>query len=138
MARRLDASDLDWQCLLFVGVSGIALSFPWVWRDGYYYDRGSHLAAPVLSSVALGAWLVYRILLRRRGGGFTVFLFCALLARWYFDMFESFNSKSLFFVTGGILLLLVAFAYRRWNKICDAREAAAADGKGGNGDESDD
>ncbi|MDR3255898.1 MAG: DUF2157 domain-containing protein [Synergistaceae bacterium] len=137
MARWLDAADLDWQCLLFVGASGIALSFPWIWRTGdAYYRGGSYLAAPILSSVALGVWLVYRIVLRRRGGGFTVFLFCALLARWYFDMYHSFRSKSFFFVTGGILLLLVAFAYRRWNKIRDAREAAADDKR--EGGESDD
>ena len=119
MARKLGALDLDWQGLLCVGVSGIALSFPQVW-DSYPY--GERLFETLLSSVLFGAALMYRIV-RRRRSGFAVFLFCLLLARWYFDMFYSFMSKSFFFTLGGVLLLLLAFFYRRWNK-SGAREAS--------------
>jgi uncharacterized membrane protein len=116
---RLDSSDLDWQGLLFIGVSGLALTFPSIWDHShryYSYDALSSLSGPILSSVCLAAYLVFRIIRGRRGGGFSVFLFCVILMRWYFDMLGSFMHKSLLFVSGGIFLIIVAFAYNRWNK----------------------
>jgi uncharacterized membrane protein len=116
MAWRLDASDLDLQGLFCVGASGLALSFPWIWHFHSYYGEGFVFEA-FMSSVLFGAYLVYRIVRRQRSGGLAVFLFCLLLSRWYFDMFYSFTSKSFFFTLGGALLLLIAFLYRRWNKM---------------------
>jgi uncharacterized membrane protein len=126
----LDAFDLDWQGLLLVGASGITLSFTFAWDTHIWsrYGEGELLAETLLSSVALGAYLVYRIIRRSRGGGFTTFLFCALLARWYFGMFFTFMSRSMFFVSGGIILLLITFASRKWNKF-----AAKNPGGGENG-----
>jgi uncharacterized membrane protein len=119
MARCLDARDLDWQGLLLVGAAGMSLTFPFVWEIGYsrYYGREDITTSTIVSSLALGVYLIYRIIKRRRGSGFATFLFCALLARWYFDLFFTFMDKSLFFISGGAILLLVAFAYRKWNKI---------------------
>jgi uncharacterized membrane protein len=130
MARRLDARDLDWQGLLFVGAAGMSLTFSFVW-DNY---SSKHLTvAAIVSSLALGAYLIYRIIKRRRGGGFAAFLFCALLVRWYIDLFFSFMSRSLFFIGGGVLLLLVAFAHRKWNKL-SAREQTVNVRGGGDDD----
>jgi uncharacterized membrane protein len=122
MAWRLDSADLDWQGLLCVGLSGIALSFPWIWNMRRYGRE--FFFEPLAASILLGVWLVYRIVRRQRNGGFAVFLFCALLARWYFDMFYSFMSKSFFFTAGGLLLLLLAFAYRQWLKATEKTEKA--------------
>jgi uncharacterized membrane protein len=117
MAWKLDASDLDWQGLLCIGASGIALSFSWAWEiRSSFYDGERIIFQTFMSSALFGAYLVYRIVRRQRNGGFAVFLFCSLLARWYFDMFYSFMSKSFFFTLGGVLLLLLAFFFRRWNK----------------------
>ena len=115
-AWKLDAADLDWQGLLCIGACGIALSFSWIWeiRGSFYEERPVFEA--FMSSVLFAAYLVYRIARRQRNGAFAVFLFCALLARWYFDMFYSFMSKSFFFTLGGVLLLLLAFFFRRWSK----------------------
>jgi uncharacterized membrane protein len=115
-AWKLDAPDLDWQGLLCIGACGIALSFSWIWeiRGSFYEERPVFEA--FMSSVLFAAYLVYRIARRQRNGAFAVFLFCALLARWYFDMFYSFMSKSFFFTLGGVLLLLLAFFFRRWSK----------------------
>ena len=44
-----------------------------------------------------------------------VFLF-ALLMQWYFDMFYSFMSKSLFFTSAGVILLGTTYLYRRLGK----------------------
>jgi hypothetical protein len=138
MAKKLDASDLDWQGLLFTGVSGIALSFPFTWgRFSYYGGGGEHTAEAIASSIALGCYLIYRIVRRERGGGFSVFLFCALLARWYFDIFYSFMSKSLFFISGGVLMLLIAYAFRRWNKTGPVSAAGAAAAIAGDDDDED-
>jgi uncharacterized membrane protein len=114
-AWKLDAGDLDWQGLLLVWAAGMALSFPWVWhryRYFHYLDDGS-LVGPLTTSVLLGAYLVLRVIRHQRGGT-AIFLFYLLLGRWYADMFYSFMSKSLFFIVGGVLLLMVAFTYR-WN-----------------------
>jgi hypothetical protein len=131
-ARFLDAFDLDWQSLLLIGASGITLSFPFAWSDSFWRyaisTESGFMPETFLSSVALGGYLVYRIIRRFRGSGFTTFLFCALLARWYFGMFFSFMSRSLFFISGGVILLLVAFASRRWNRL------AAKDSGGGEND----
>jgi uncharacterized membrane protein len=119
---RLDSSELDWQGLLFIGASGLALTFPFIWDSSYLYssyhgyDALSSLSAPIISSVCLSAYLVSRIIRGKRGGGFSVFLFCVVLMRWYFDMLGSLMQKSLLFVSGGVFLIMVAFAYNRWSK----------------------
>jgi uncharacterized membrane protein len=115
----LGAFDLDWQGLLLVGASGIALSFQFAWSDRFWshHAEGELLAQTLLSSIALGAYLVYRIIRRSWGSGFTTFLFCALLARWYFGMFFTFMSRSMFFISGGVILLLITFVSRKWSKL---------------------
>jgi uncharacterized membrane protein len=136
-ADRLDASDLDWQGLLCISAAGMSLTFPFIWETGssrYYSGGTSVTSSTLISSLALGVYLVYRVIRRRRGDGFAVFLFCALLARWYFDLFFTFMSKSLFFVGGGVVLLLMAFAYRKWNKTRDAQNSGI---EGGTGDDTD-
>jgi uncharacterized membrane protein len=134
-AWKLDAPDLDLQGLLCVGLAGFALTFRFAWQSrGYYSGYGSEYAVEllfrqILSSAALGAYLLWRIVRQQRNAVFSVFLFCAVLARWYFDMFYNFMSKSLFFTLGGVLLLLTAFVYHQWN-----RKKAAAGPEGGGGD----
>jgi uncharacterized membrane protein len=128
MAWKLDASDLDWQGLFCVGAASIALSYPQIWeRWERCYDYRIAIFETFVSSVLFGAYLVYRIVRRQKNGGFAVFLFCLLLARWYFDMFYSFTSKSFFFTLGGVLLLLLVFFYRRWNKTDTAKIAGGDD-----------
>jgi hypothetical protein len=133
MAWKLDAADLSWQGLLLTGACGIALSFPDAWEFSLFggsYSSGVYLNA-VVSSLALGAYLIFRIFRRMRGGGFSAFLFCALLARWYFNAFYSFRSKSLFFILGGALLIMAAFAYWKWNKTAQAKMGQSGAGAPG-------
>jgi uncharacterized membrane protein len=135
MAKRLDAADLEWQGLLIVGAAGLALTFPFVWHfRSMDYDRyiEGAISAPLLASVLLGVYLVSRIIRRRWGGGFSTFLFCVLLARWYFDLFYTFMDTAIFFTSGGAFMLLVAYGYRRWNKLAGSPPAAD---RGGDGDE---
>lgn len=112
-ASRLDAPDLDLQGMLLITIPAFFLTFK----------------LPLLSSVLLGAYLVFRIV-RGARGGLAVTFFCALLLRWYVDMFSDFMPRSLFFISSGIFLLLVAFAYRRWN----ARRQSEAAANGGDAD----
>jgi uncharacterized membrane protein len=111
---KLDAADLEWQGLLIAGAAGMSLTFEFAWRN---VDFSNEYTVMILASVLLGAYLVSRIIRRQRGGGFSTFLFCALLARWYFDLFFTFMDTSIFFISGGVFLLLVAFAYKKWNKL---------------------
>ncbi|MDR3075882.1 MAG: DUF2157 domain-containing protein [Synergistaceae bacterium] len=129
MAWKLDGADLDLQGLLFVGVSGMALTFQFVWDGWHSYNEGTQMNA-IVSSVLLGAYLIYRIIGRRRGGGFSVFWFCALLARWYFEEFYTFMDKALFFIMGGAALIAITFAYRKWNRISQLGEQYPDGGDG--------
>jgi uncharacterized membrane protein len=129
---RLDAADLEWQGLLIVGAAGMSLTFEFVWDDFGHYGHLNDYSVTILASVMLGAYLVSRIIRRQRGSGFSTFLFCALLARWYFDVFYSFMRTSIFFISGGVFLLFIAFAYRKWNKLAGEKPGAE---NGGGGDE---
>ena len=133
IARWLGSGDLDLQGMCCIAFSGLVLTFPFVWNRRFYrYD--DMLSEPLFASVLLAVFLIYRIVRGQRGNGFAVFLFCGLLMRWYFDMFYSFMDKSLFFVSGGVILLLIAWGYRKWNRE-RLREAPSANGEGGPCDE---
>jgi uncharacterized membrane protein len=114
---KLGASDLDLQGLLCVAVSGFALTFSKIWefRSHSYFDD-SIIAPNVAASLVFAAFLVARMFRARRWGGFTVFLFCVVAARWYVDTFYTFMSRSAFFISCGIILLATAFACFKWRK----------------------
>ena len=132
-AWKLDAPDLDLQGLLCAGLAGFALTFRFAWESrGSYYDDGL-IVYQILSSAALGAYLLWRVVRQQRHAAFSTSLFCAILARWYFDMFYDFMSKSLFFTSSGILLLLVAFASHQWRKRA-ASGASPENSEGGGAD----
>jgi uncharacterized membrane protein len=103
--------------LLCVAVSSFALTIPFVWefRNAPYFDDPV-IAPNVLASLVFAAYLVWKILRGRRLSGFAVFLFCALAARWYFDTFYTFMSRSAFFISCGVILLATAFACLKWRK----------------------
>jgi uncharacterized membrane protein len=138
-AWKLDAADLDLQGLWCVGLAGFALTLHIIWDWNDSVSMSETLSRQILSSAALGVWLLWRVVRRRRYAAFSAFLFCGLLARWYFDMFYNFMSKSLFFTLGGAMLLLAAFACHRWNKKGNGnkeenkeeKRAGAADSEGG-------
>ncbi|MDR0577458.1 MAG: DUF2157 domain-containing protein [Candidatus Accumulibacter sp.] len=116
IAWRLDAPDLDWQSLVIVSLCGLALSLEFVWSNRFWRSSHEFTAETVGASIALGAYLAWRITTRRRYGGWAAFFFCALLARWYFDMFFDFMDKGVFFLAGGALLVAAGFGYAKWSK----------------------
>ena len=115
-----------------MGAAGITLSFSFAWSERFLWYRSGadseFLAETLLSSIALAAYLVYRIIRRSRGSGFTTFLFCALLARWFFGMCFTFMSRSMFFISGGVILLLITFASRKWNRLAVKKTGGEEDG----------
>jgi uncharacterized membrane protein len=117
----LSAGDLERQGLFFTFAAAFALTFRLAWEFPRYvrYAEGGMsdaVSATVMTSLLLGAYLVFHLIRRPGSRGTVTFLFCALLARWYFDLFYGFMSKALFFSLGGILLLSTAFAYRMWER----------------------
>ena len=118
IARRLNATDLDWQALVILSLCGLALSFGFVWSENHRFGRFSHdfTFETVVSSAALAAYLVWRILSRHKGSGWATVFFCLLLARWYFDMFFDFMDKGMFFLLGGILLMAIGAGFLKLNK----------------------
>ncbi|MDR3163981.1 MAG: DUF2157 domain-containing protein [Synergistaceae bacterium] len=129
---KLGASDLDLQGLLCVAVSGFALTVPMVWEfSGSPYFTDSVIAPNVAASLAFAAYLVWRIFRGRRWSGFTVFLFCALAARWYFDTFYTFMTRSAFFLSCGAIILAMAFVCFKWrkyeNRVIDDTKGGADD-----------
>ena len=131
-AHRLDSSDLDLQGLACVALSGLMLTFSFTWGRSWFWGSQHMVQSELLTcSALLAVFLIWRIIRGKRGNGFAVFLFCCLLARWYFDMFYSFMDKSLFFVTGGVILLAIAWAYRRWSRERKEKPAQAPEIGGG-------
>ncbi len=130
--RKLSSRLFESQGLLWIAGAGIPLSIRFVWAEGYSRWCGdeSALAMAILASVLLGGYLLYRANRRQGGDTLAILLFCALLCRWYFDMFYSFFSKSLFFVVGGLLLIVPPIVYERFKRKRNI-ETAKDDPQGG-------
>ncbi len=112
--ERAEIAGVDSLGLAVTGISGILLTFPFAWGHSFWQEAASEtMAYCVAVSVFVGAYLLWLIVRRERQGTFAAFLFCALLVRWYFDFVASFMSKSLFFFTGGLLLILPPLIFGR-------------------------
>ncbi|MDR0563501.1 MAG: DUF2157 domain-containing protein [Azoarcus sp.] len=116
IAWKLDASDIDWQSLVVISICGVLLSFEFIWSASLFSSSHQYIVETVGASAALGVYLSWRVLTQQRGGGWAVFFFCAILARWYFDMFFAFMDKGVFFLIGGVLLIAISAGYAKWHR----------------------
>lgn len=93
---------------LMFGGYGIVLTFPFIWERIFSNGTSGVLAitfAVLFASLIL--WLV------REGSLFSIFLLCCVIFRFYADISYDFLPKSLFFIVGGLILVVFGYWFER-------------------------
>jgi len=86
------------------GAAGLLLSFSDSWPNEWMYIPFSIL------------YLLYLLILIKRGSLFSIILLCIMIFRFYLDYTFDFLPKSLVFIIGGILLLGFGFYFEKQRK----------------------
>jgi uncharacterized membrane protein len=86
------------------GVAAIVLTYPDFWEIW-----GKVFHAPFLGYAVAAAYLAFLIFLLRKKKLSAVVISCALIFRFYLDLSIEFLPKSLYFLIGGILLILSGY-----------------------------
>ncbi|WP_049720113.1 DUF2157 domain-containing protein [Thermoactinomyces vulgaris] len=98
------AEVLKQQGALIHGVAAIVLTYPDFWEMW-----GGVFHAPLLGYAVAVAYLAFLIFLLRKKQLSAVVISCALIFRFYLDLSIEFLPKSLYFLIGGILLILSGY-----------------------------
>lgn len=114
---KMNAGVYRLQGTIVMGVAGLFLTIPEMWRDILHpgtqmagYDPSAGRVASSAFAVALITYLLY--LTRKENLTALVFI-CAVIFRFYVDTFIDFMPKSIFFITGGLLLLGFGYYFER-------------------------
>lgn len=109
--------------IALIGLSGLMLTFPEVWRTSRIFREGilpSFIADIAPAGLAVGAGVAICIALlwfSRKGSILAVTFFCLLVLRFYVDKFYDFMPKALFFTGGGALLIALGVFMERTRRI---------------------
>lgn len=99
------------QGLILIGVSGIFLSFRYIWEELSFVNNGNSIA--IIFSIV---FLIFLLSLVRKGLLIPLIFICALILRYYFDTLYDFMPKSLFFIIGGFILLGFGYYFEKLRK----------------------
>lgn len=90
------------------GISGLFLTSHYLW-DGYsLFGNGTSI------SIAFSIiFVIYLLLLTKKGNLISLVFICATIFRYYFDTFFDFMPKSIFFLCGGLILLAFGIYFER-------------------------
>ncbi|WP_158555981.1 DUF2157 domain-containing protein [Peribacillus glennii] len=91
---------------IFYVVFGLILTHPQAWNTGFAWW--------IVWTVCFVLYTLYWL---NRGSIFSILLLCGLILRFYVDLAYDFLDKSLFFLIGGILLLLFGFWFERRRRV---------------------
>jgi uncharacterized membrane protein len=92
--------------LLTIGIAGLFLTDKSLW-DNFF---GSGITASIIFSVA---FLLYLFYLLKKGMLVPIIFVCGVILKFYFDTFYDFMSKSVFFIIGGLILIMFGFYFER-------------------------
>lgn len=92
------------QSLFIMGIAGFGLSFKEMWNIEYLLK-----IAPFASLIFGIAFIIYMLLMIQKKDYRFIFFLQLMIARYYFGTFYSIFSKSIFFILGGALLLVVGY-----------------------------
>lgn len=95
---------------LFLGFSGLALTFKNVWKDIPLDYPGQ---AAIIFGIALMAYFLFDT---RKGNISSLFFVCLIIFRYYVDNFYDFMPKSMFFIIGGLILIAFGYWFERMRK----------------------
>jgi uncharacterized membrane protein len=94
--------------LMTIGVSGLFLTDKSLWDNFKVFGDG--ITASIVFSVAFVLFLFNML---RKGLLLPLVFICGVILKFYFDTFYDFMSKSVFFIIGGVILILFGFYFER-------------------------
>ncbi|PLT35821.1 DUF2157 domain-containing protein [Bacillus sp. V5-8f] len=97
---------------ILYGVFGLILTHPDAWNSSLLWS--------VIWTVCFVLYTLYQL---NKGSIFAILLLCGLILRFYIDLAYDFLDKSLFFLIGGILLLLFGLWFERRRRVGNHDEA---------------
>ncbi|ARD47734.1 hypothetical protein SporoP37_06005 [Sporosarcina sp. P37] len=94
-----------WTGSVIFGITGIMLTFPFIWDNLRFGDSAPHIFAVL--------FVILLIYLLRKDSLPAILITCALIYRYYTDITYDFMPKSLFFIIGGLLLIGFGFWFEK-------------------------
>ena len=96
---------------LIHGAYGVALTIPHIWESFFSVEASSIVA--IVFAICYGVFVFWLI----HGGNIVaILILCGIIFRFYVDISYDFLPKSLFFIIGGVLLILFGFWFEKSRK----------------------
>ena len=102
---------LEWIGALVHGVSGLLLTIPEYWSLWIKEEDFPYMG--ILFAIVYMGFVIY---LLNRGSLPAILLICSLIFRYYADLSYDFLPKSLFFVIGGLILIVFGYWFEKRRK----------------------
>jgi len=96
------------QGIIIIGVTGLIYTNENIWEELKFIKDGTWFSVGFAIIFAL-----YLLWLTRKGHITSLVFICGLIFRYYFDQFYDFLPKSIFFIIGGVILLIFGFYLER-------------------------
>ncbi len=109
--HNLNHDIFKFQGNIIIGISGVILSFGDIWSTVSFINNSD--AVGVVFGIL---FIIYLLLLIRKGNIIALIFTCVMILRFYFDTLYDFMPKSLFFFTGGLILLGFGFYFEKMRK----------------------
>lgn len=97
---------------IMYGIFGLILTYPDAWDTSVIWS--------VLWTAGFVIYVLYQL---NKGSILSILLLCTLILRFYIDFAYDFLDKSLFFLIGGVLLLVFGFWFERRRRVGNTDEA---------------
>ncbi|OPJ54928.1 DUF2157 domain-containing protein [Alkalithermobacter paradoxus] len=108
---RLNRFIFKLQGIIVLGISGLALTSPYIWSRFDIFSNGKAI------SIAFAIVFVgFMLTLAKSGSLLSIVFICATILRYYFDTLYDFLPKSIFFIIGGVILLAFGNYFERMRK----------------------
>lgn len=100
------------QGIIIIGVTGVVLTYENIWEELTYIEDGTWFA--ICFGILIGIFMFW---LTRQGNITSLVFICALILRYYTDTFYDFLPKSIFFIIGGLVLIVFGFYLERLTRV---------------------
>lgn len=97
--------------IVITGITGIMLTYESIWRDLEYINDGTIIS--IFVGILIGAYFLWLI---KKGHNLSLVFVLFLIFRYYTDRFYDFLPKSIFFIIGGVVLLVFGIYLERVSK----------------------
>ena len=98
------------QGILLLGVTGLILTFPGIWRDLLFALNKYNDPSSIIFTICYVALLFF---ITRANNLISLLFICATIFRYYVDTMYDFLPKSVFFIVAGLLLLGFGYYFER-------------------------